>query len=89
MPYLNAMVTISKIVHWLKLLVDDTDASFMCPIRDRIDIFRALAHVSQLLIYPLSTLDCCLRMKLGYYRSKLIQFPRTDLLLPLESLTWV
>ena len=41
--HLNAMVTIRKVIQGLELLVNDPDASFMCPNGDFFDIFGRLA----------------------------------------------
>lgn len=64
--HLNTVVTISKIVHWLKLLVNDSDASFVGAIGDLLDIGSRLAHLSQLLVDDLGCLNGRLRVEFSW-----------------------
>ena len=66
LTYLDAVITISKVVHWFELLVDNANAGFVRPIGDRVYIFGALAHAFEFLVDALRTLNRCLRVKLSY-----------------------
>ena len=64
--YLNAVVTISKVLHGLELLVDNSDAGLVCPVNDALDILGGLAHGLQLLVQALGSFNSCLRVEFGY-----------------------
>lgn len=64
--HLDTVVTVSKVVHGLELLVDNTDAGLVGAVGDLLDILGALAHLSQLLVDDLSGLDGSLGVELGY-----------------------
>jgi hypothetical protein len=64
--YLHAVVTVSKVLHWLELLVDDTNASLMSAVYNTLNIFGTLAHCLQLLVQALGGLDGGLRVELGW-----------------------
>lgn len=66
MAYLNAVVTVGKIVHSLELLVDNTDASFVSAVGDFLDIFRRLSEFGKLLVDNLGRLNGSLRMELRW-----------------------
>lgn len=55
--YLNAVVTVSKVVHGLELLVDDADAGLVCAVDNALNVFGGLAHCLKLLVQALSSLD--------------------------------
>ena len=55
--YLNAVVAVSKVVHLLELLVNDTDACFVCAVGDLLDVLGTLAHGSKFGVDLLSCLD--------------------------------
>lgn len=57
------MVTVSKVVQWLELLIDDPDASFVCTVGDFFNVFSRLAHIRQLLVDDLGSLNGCLGVK--------------------------
>jgi hypothetical protein len=63
--YLNAVVTVRKVLHRLELLVDDPDAGLVCPVDDTFNVFGALAHSLELLVQALGGFDCGLRVELG------------------------
>lgn len=63
--YLYAMVTVSKVLHGLELLVDDADAGLVCPVDDALDVLSRLAHRLQLLVQLLGRLHGGLRVELG------------------------
>lgn len=63
--YLDAVITVRKVVHGLELFVDDTDAGFMGADFDVFDIFNGLAHLGQSCVYVLSRLNGSLRVKFG------------------------
>ena len=60
------MISISKVLHGLELLVNDTDTGFVCPVDDTLDVFGALAHRLKLLVEALGGLDCGLRVEFGW-----------------------
>lgn len=59
------MIPIGKIVHGFKLLVDDSDAGFVCSNGNVFDVFCRLALLLQLGVDVLSGFDGGLRMELG------------------------
>jgi hypothetical protein len=63
--HLYTVVTVRKVLHRLELLVNDTDASLVCPVDDTLDIFGTLAHSLELLVQALGSFDCGLRVELG------------------------
>lgn len=63
--YLDAVITVSEVVHGLELLVDDADASLVGAVGDLLDILGALAHLLELLVDDLSGLDGSLGVELG------------------------
>ena len=63
--YLDTVVTIGKVVHSLKLLVDNANACLVSAVCDRLDILGALAHSRELLIDDLSGLNGSLGVELG------------------------
>jgi hypothetical protein len=64
--HLNTVVTVSKVVHGLELLVNDPDASFVGAVGDLLDVLGALAHLCQLLVDDLGSFDGCLGVELGF-----------------------
>jgi hypothetical protein len=64
--YLDAVVTISKVLHGLELLVDDTNAGLVCPVDNTLDVLGCLSHGLKLLVQALGSLDGSLRMELGW-----------------------
>jgi len=64
--YLNAVVTVGKVVHGLKLLVDDADTSFVSAVGDFLDVRGGLAERLKLLVDDLSGLNCGLRVEFSY-----------------------
>lgn len=62
---LNTMIAIRKVIHGLKLLINDANTSLMGTASDVLDIRRALAHSSKLVVDVLSRLDSGLRVELG------------------------
>jgi hypothetical protein len=67
--YLDAVVTVGKVLHGLELLVDDADAGLVCSVHDTLDVCGGLAHSLQLLVQALGSLDGRLRVELGYKTS--------------------
>jgi hypothetical protein len=63
--YLNAVVTVCKVLHGLELFVDDPDASFVRPVDNTLNIFGALAHSLEFLVQTLGGFDSSLRVELG------------------------
>ncbi len=66
--YLNAVIAVSKVLHGLELLIDDTNAGLVCSVHDAFNVLGALAHCRQLLVQALRSLDSCLGMELGWTR---------------------
>lgn len=66
MTHLDAVVAISKVLHGLELLVDDTDASLVCAVNNTLNIGRSLAHGLELLVQTLSSFYSSLRVELSY-----------------------
>jgi hypothetical protein len=62
---LDAVVTISEVVHGLKLLVDDSDASLVCAAGDFLDVFGGFTHIGELLVDALCGLDGGLGVEFG------------------------
>lgn len=63
--HLNAMVTVSKVVHGLELLVNDANARLVGAVGDLLNVLGALAEGSQLLVDGLGSLDGSLGVELG------------------------
>jgi hypothetical protein len=63
--HLDTVVTISKVVHGLELLVNDSNASFMGAVGDLLDVGGRLAQLGQLLIDDLGRLDGRLGVEFG------------------------
>lgn len=42
--YLHAVIAISKVLHGLELLVDDTNARLVRPVHDTLNVLGTLAH---------------------------------------------
>jgi hypothetical protein len=63
--YLNAVVTVSKVVHGLELLVDDANASFVGAVGNILDVLGGFAQRSKLLVDDLSALNGSLGVELG------------------------
>ncbi len=63
--YLDAMVTIGEVLHRLELLINDSNACFVCSVDDALNVFSGLTHSFQLLVQTLSSLDCSLGVELG------------------------
>lgn len=61
------MVAVSEVVHLLELLVNDTDACFVCAVSDLLDVLGTLAHGRKLGIDLLSGLDGGLGVELGFF----------------------
>jgi hypothetical protein len=57
---LNAVITISKVVHRLKLFVDNSDAGFVGSACDLLDICGRFSLVGKLLVDSLGGFDCSL-----------------------------
>lgn len=55
--YLNAMITVGKVLHGLELLVDDTDAGLVGSVDNVVDILGGLSESLELLVQALSSLD--------------------------------
>lgn len=64
--YLNTVVTVSEVLHRLELLVNDTDAGLVRPVSHAVNILSRLAHLLQLLVQTLCSLNGRLRVKLGW-----------------------
>ena len=64
--YLNAVITVGKVLHRLELLIDDADAGFVRPVDDAFNVLGGLAHGLQLLVDALCSLDGRLRVELGW-----------------------
>lgn len=60
------MVSVGKVVHGLELLVDDTDASFVCATGDFLNVLGRFAHIFQLMVNVFRGLDGSLRVELGW-----------------------
>jgi hypothetical protein len=54
---LNAVIAVSKVLHRLELLIDDTNAGLVRSVHDTLDVLGTLAHGRQLLVQPLRRLD--------------------------------
>lgn len=54
---MNAVITVSKVLHRLELLIDDTNAGFMRSVHYTLNVFGALTHRSQLLVQALRRFD--------------------------------
>jgi mannitol-specific phosphotransferase system IIBC component len=63
--YLNAVVTVSKVLHGLELLVNNADAGFVGAVYDALDVCGSLAHILQLLVQALGSLNGGLRVEFG------------------------
>jgi uncharacterized protein YjaG (DUF416 family) len=63
--YLDAVVTVSKVLHGLELLVDDANAGLVCAVDNTLDVLGALAHGLELLVQALSSLNSGLRVELS------------------------
>lgn len=59
------MIPISKIVHGLELLINDSDTSLVCSNRNIFDVLCGLALLFQLGVDVFSGFDGGLRMELG------------------------
>ena len=64
--YLDAVVTIGKVLHGLELFVDDPNAGLVCPIDHTLDVLGGLSHGLELLVQALGSFDGSLRMELGW-----------------------
>ena len=63
---LDAVITVSKVVHWLELLVNDADAGLVGAARDMLNVLSRLAHGNQLLADFLGGLNGGLGVELGW-----------------------
>lgn len=63
--YLDAVVTVGKVVHGLELLVDDTDTGLVGADGDVLDVLGALAHLGEDAVYLLGGLNGGLGVELG------------------------
>lgn len=63
---LDTVVTVGKVVHGLKLLVNNADASLVGAVGDLLDVFGGLAKLSELLVDGLRTFNGGLGVELGY-----------------------
>jgi hypothetical protein len=66
MTYLDAVVTVRKVVHGLELLVDDADAGLVRAVGDLLDVLGGLAHGGELLVDDLGGLNGGLGVELGW-----------------------
>jgi hypothetical protein len=66
--YLNAVVTVGKVVHRLELLVDNPNASLVGPVNNAFNVFGGLAKGLQLNVKLLGGLNGSLRVELGCSR---------------------
>ena len=64
--YLNAVVTVSKVVHSLELLVDNADASLVGAVDDLLDVLGRLSELLELLVDDLSSLNGGLGVEFGW-----------------------
>ena len=62
---MNTVIAVSKVLHGLELLIDDTNAGLVCSVYDTLDILGTLAHCLQLLVQALGSFNCGLRVELG------------------------
>jgi hypothetical protein len=69
LTYLYAVIPVGEVLHGLELLVDDADASLMCPVDNALDVFGRLAHRLQLLVQALGRLNGGLRVEFGCVES--------------------
>jgi hypothetical protein len=60
------MVTVSKVVHGLELLVNDANACLVCAVGNFFDVLDRLSELGQLFVNNLSSLDSCLRVELSW-----------------------
>ena len=63
--YLDAVITVGEVLHRLKLLVDNTNAGFVCSVHHTLNVLCGLAHSPQFLVEALGGLDGRLRMELS------------------------
>lgn len=77
--YLDAVVAVGEVVHGLELLVDDADAGFVGAAGDLLDVLGRFAHVFELMVDVLGSLDGGLRVEFGY---EIDQYPPIRLHLP-------
>ena len=66
--HLNAVITVSKVLHRLELLIDDANAGLVRTVHDTLDVFGALAHCRQLLVEALRSFDGGLGVELSWTR---------------------
>jgi hypothetical protein len=59
------VVTVSKVVHCLELLVNNADASQVSAVGDLLDVLGALAHGLELVVDRLGGFDSGLGVELG------------------------
>lgn len=59
------MVTVGKVVHGLELLVNDANASLVGTVDDLLDILGTLAHLCQLDVDLLGSLNSSLGVELS------------------------
>jgi hypothetical protein len=64
--YLDAVVTVSEVLHGLELLVDDTNACLVRPVDDALDVLCSLSHCLQLLVETLCGFDGGLGVEFSY-----------------------
>jgi hypothetical protein len=62
---LNAVITVSEVIHRLELLIDDSDAGFVCAACDVLNICCRFSLVGQLLVDSLGGFDGGLRVEFG------------------------
>ena len=58
--YLDTVVTVSKVLHGLELLVDDADTGLVRSVYNTLDVLGRLAHGLQFLVQSLSSLNSSL-----------------------------
>ena len=63
--YLNAVVSVRKVIHGFELLVNNTNAGFMCATGNPFDILGRFAHLLELMMDVLGSLNGGLRVELG------------------------
>ena len=63
LSYLNAVIPVGEVGHWLVLLVDDADAGLMGTANNVLNVLGRLAHFLKLAIDFLGGFNCGLRVE--------------------------